>query len=188
MCNCRASLIMSDSLLTPTPLENVRHITALDVIPGLELLLDGVMLPRLNSLCVTVVPLFVSLANRADQMKTLDTIEHLTITDQIGFEERCFSLKQWYLVFDAFPRLQKLHIQFQNPKCPPMAMVDLLIDYIRRARETSFTLLSCYVHHDMQEDTGKKEHFVTCLEDKLEIEFSSILIAIIDATRFNAWF
>ena len=162
--------------------------TAFDVIPGLELLLDGVMFPRLNSLCVTIVPLFVSLANRADQMKTLDAIEHLTITDQSDLEERCFSLKQWYLMFDAFPRLRTLHIQFQNSRCPPMAMVDLLIDYIRQARETSFTLLSFYIHDERQKDTDKKEHFITCLEDKLEIEFYPVLIAITDGTSFSAWF
>lgn len=185
-CKHPASLSMVDSLLTPAPLVNIRHLTLLDVVPGLEFLLDGVMLPHLHSLDVTLIQLFVALASRANQMKTLDTIEHLVILDQIDKKEKSFSLKQWYIVLDALPRLRTLLIHINNAKCPPLAMADLLIDYIRRATKVSFTVLSCYI--DETNDTDSKEHFITYLADTMEVVFCPVQLAHFGKTRLYAWF
>jgi hypothetical protein len=187
LCRYPASLSMVDSLLVPTPLVNIRHLAVFDVIPGLEFLLDGVMLPRLHSLAVLIVPLFVALASRANQMKTLDTIDHLVISDQVDDdEERCFSLKQWYIVLDALPRLRTLLIHIHNTKCPPMAMADLLINDISQTRKASFTVFSCCI--DEMNDTDSKEHFVTYLENTMDMVCYFVQLALINATRFNAWF
>jgi hypothetical protein len=158
-----------------------------DVIPGLEFLLDGVMLPRLHSLAVLIVPLFVALASRANQMKTLDTIDHLVISDQVDDdEERCFSLKQWYIVLDALPRLRTLLVHIRNAKCPPMAMADLLISYISQTRQVSFTIFSCCINH--MNDTNSKEHFITYLQNTMDVVCYPVQLALIDATKLNAWF
>jgi hypothetical protein len=182
-----ASLSMIDLSLTPTPpLVNIRHLTLLDVVPGLEFLLDGVMLPNLRSLDVMLIQLFVALASRANQMKALDTIEYLVILDQADTKETSFSLKQWYIVLDALPRLRTLLIHILNGKCPPMAMADLLIDYIKRARQMSLTIFSFYI--DDKNDKNSKEHFVNCLADTMEAIFVPAQLAQIGETRLYAWF
>jgi len=185
-CQYPASLSMVDSLLMPTPLVNIRHLTLIDVVPGLEFLLDGIMLPRLYSLDVTMVPLFVALASRMNQMKTLDAIEHLAISDQDDEKERCFSLKQWYIVLDALPRLRTLLVHIHNAKCPPMALADLFINYMRRAREVSFTIFCCCI--DETNDTTSKEHFITYLGDTMEVVCCPVLLGCMDDTRLITWF
>ncbi|CAF5050086.1 unnamed protein product, partial [Rotaria sp. Silwood1] len=83
VCQHPASFSMVDSLImAPTPLINLRCLEIHNVVPGLELLFDGNMLPRLHSLRGLIIPLFVAFASRANQMKTLDTVDHLAITDQ----------------------------------------------------------------------------------------------------------
>lgn len=138
-CIYPASLSIVDSLLVP-PFVNIRHLTVFDVVPGLEFLLDGVILPHLHSLHIHIVPLFVALISRANQMKTLDAINHLMITNQDDYEEWCFSLKQWCTIFDARPCLQRLFIQIDNAKCPSIEMADLLINYIKQTKDVSLTL------------------------------------------------
>jgi hypothetical protein len=137
-----ASLFMVGSSLAPSPLINLRRLIVKAVVPGLELLLDGVMLPRLHTLSGLIVPLFVAFARRENQMKTLDTIEQLEITDEPNYDERCFSFKQWHIILDAFPRLRTLLIQIYNPKCPPMGLADIFVDYLRRTTRASLTLFS----------------------------------------------
>jgi hypothetical protein len=185
-CKYPTSLSIGDSLLMPTPLVNMRHLKVLSVIPGLEFLLDGVMLPRLYFLEVMIVPLFVALASRANQMKILDTVEHLVITDQEGNEESCFSLKQWYTVLDALPRLRTLLIDIQNAKCPPMALADLFIDYANRTRQKSLTIFACFI--DDTNDTKNKEHFINYVEDTIEVVCRPVQLMSLGGTRFNAWF
>jgi hypothetical protein len=185
-CQYPASLSMFDSLLMPAPFMNICQLILPDVVPGLEFLLDGVMLPHLHSLNVLIVPLFVALASRANQMKTLDTIDHLVISDQDDKEEKSFSLKQWYIVLDALPRLRTLLIHIHNTKCPPMAMADLLINDISQTRKASFTVFSCCI--DEMNDTDSKEHFVTYLENTMDMVCYFVQLALINATRFNAWF
>jgi hypothetical protein len=184
-CRYPASLSMVNSLLVPTPLVNIRHLTVLDVVPGLEFLLDGFMLPHLHSLDILIVPLFIALASRANQMRTLDTIDHLVITDQDEEEERCFSLKQWYIVLDALPHLRILLVHIHNSKCPSMAMADLFINYIRRTKQVSFTLFSCCI--DDITDMDSKEHFITYLEEGMQMVCSPVQLASISPTRLNAW-
>jgi hypothetical protein len=152
----------------------------------LEFLLDGVMLPRLHSLEVMLVPLFVALARRTNQMKTLDTIEHLVIAGQTDSKERCFPLKQWYMVLNAFPRLRTLFIHIHNAECPPMASADLLIDYVRRTRQVSLTIFACCI--DEMGDTDNKTRFVNYLEDTMNVVYHPVQLVIIGDTRFNAWF
>ncbi|CAF4634355.1 unnamed protein product, partial [Rotaria socialis] len=185
MCTYPASLSMADSSLAPTPLVNVLHLTVLDVVPGLELLLDGIMLPRLRSIRGMIVPLFVTLARRTNQMRTLDTIDHLEITDQNNGDERSFSFKQWYMLLDAVPRLRTLLFQFHNAKCPPIALADLFIDYIRRTIRTPLTLFSCCI--DDVNDINSKEHFITRLEEGINMVRPSIQFASISSTRLYAW-
>ncbi|UJR30034.1 hypothetical protein I4U23_017579 [Adineta vaga] len=117
-CYSRASLCTTDSLLRPKPLLNLHRLVVYEVIPGLELLFDGVMLPRLHSLDGCLIPIFVAFASRANQMNTLDTIKEMTITDRFGDDETCFSFKQWCTVLDAVPHLRMLTIQCCNSKCP----------------------------------------------------------------------
>ncbi|CAF3743176.1 unnamed protein product [Rotaria magnacalcarata] len=93
-CQHPGSLSIVDSSLTPTPLINLRHLRLYDVVPELELLFDGIMLPHLHSLHGFIVPLFVALAGRANQTKTLDTVDHLVIIDHPDLDEWCFSFKQ----------------------------------------------------------------------------------------------
>jgi len=181
-----ASISMVDSsFMAPTPLINLRHLTIHDVVPGLELLLDGNMLPRLYSLCGLTIALFIAFARRANQMKTIDTVVRLVITDQSDNLERCFSLKQWYIVLHAFPRLRTLLVQLHNSKCPPMAMADLFVDYIRRTIRTPLTLFSCCIDHCS--DMDNKEHFITYLEERIGIVCSSVQLASISPTRLDAW-
>ncbi|CAF2107011.1 unnamed protein product [Rotaria magnacalcarata] len=185
MCTYPASLSMANSSLTPTPLVNVLQLTVLDVVSGLELLLDGIMLPRLRSIRGMIVPLFVTLARRTNQMRTLDTIDHLEITDQNNGDERSFSFKQWYMLLDAVPRLRTLLFQFHNAKCPPIALADLFIDYIRRTIRTPLTLFSCCI--DDVNDINSKEHFITRLEEGINMVRPSIQFASISSTRLYAW-
>jgi hypothetical protein len=109
----------------------------------------------------------------------------LVITDQEDDGKRCFSFKQWHIVLDALPRLRTLIVQFHNPKCPPMAMVDLFIDYIRRRTQTFLTLFSCGIDHDS--DTDSKEHFIIYLEERIKMVCSSVQLAFISPTRLDAW-
>jgi hypothetical protein len=180
-----ASLSMVDSSLTPTPLINIRHLIVYNVVPGLELLLDGIMLPRLQFLRGLAVPLFVAFARRANQIKTLDTVDHLVITDRPSGDEICFSLKQWHIVLDVLPRLRTLLIQFQNPKCPPIGMAELFIDYIKRTIRSPLILFSCCIDHCS--DRVSKEHFVNYLEERIEMECSSVQFASINSTCLDVW-
>jgi hypothetical protein len=180
-----ASLSMVNSSLVPTPLINLRYLTIHAVIPGLELLLDGIMLPRLQSLHALIVPLFIAFASRANQMKTLDTVDHLVITDQLDNAEGCLSFKQWHIVLDALPRLRTLLVQFQNSKCPPMAMADLFVDYIRRTTLSPLTLFSCCIDHSSDEDN--KKQFIVYLEERIEMVCSHVQLASISPTRLDAW-
>jgi hypothetical protein len=180
-----ASLSLVDSSLMPTPLINVRHLIVLDVVPGLELLLDSVMLPRLHSLRGLIVPLFVAFASRANQMRTLDTIDHLMITDQDDDDENHFSFKQWHIVLDTLPHLRTLLIQIHNAKCPPMGMADLLIDYIRRTKHMPLTLFSCCIDH--LNDMDNKEHFTAYLEEGIEKVCDAVQFASLSPTRLDAW-
>ena len=182
---CPGSLSLSNSSLTmPTPLMNLCRLTIDNVVPGLELLLDGIMLPRLQSLCTLLVPLFIALIRRANQMKTLDTVHRLLITDQ-PYTEGCVSFKQWYVVLDAFPRLRTLLIQFYNAKCPPMAMADLFIDYMRRIARSPLTLFSCCIDHC--NDADNKKDFITYLENTIRMVCSPTQLASIGPTRLDAW-
>jgi hypothetical protein len=156
-----ASLSMVDSSLTPTPLVNIRHLVVYNIVPGLELLLDGIMLPRLQFLRGIIVPLFVAFARRTNQIKTLDTVDHLVIIDQPNYDEICFSWKQWHIVLDVLPRLRTLLIQFQSPKCPPIWIGELFIDYIKRTIRSPLILFSCCIDH--RSDRVSKEHFVNYL-------------------------
>ena len=185
ICLHPASLSIVNSLPAPTPLINVFRLTVLGVVPGLELLLDGNMLPCLHSLSGLVVPLFVAFARRTNQMKTLDTIDHLVITDQEDDNERSFSFKQWHIVLDALPCLRTLILQFHNPKCPPMALADLFITYIRRSSQIFLTLFSCGIDHCS--DTDSKERFIMHLEGRIKIICSFAQIALIGQTRLDVW-
>jgi len=186
ICLHPASLSMVDSsLMAPAPLINLRYLTIYDVVPGLELLFDGNMLPRLQSLRGITVPLFVTFASRVNQMKTLDTIDRLVITDQRDDAERCFSFKQWHIVLDALPRLKTLLVQFHNPKCPPMTMADLFVNYIRRTIRARLTLFSCCI--DDKSDADNKEHFITYLEERIDMVSTSVQFASIGSTRLDAW-
>ncbi|CAF4072729.1 unnamed protein product, partial [Rotaria sp. Silwood2] len=95
-----ASLSMVDSSLMAQapPLINLRYLIIHNVVPGLELLFDGNMLPRLHSLRGLAVPLFVAFARRTNQMKTLDTVDHLVITDQSDNEASLTSTKSKIIV------------------------------------------------------------------------------------------
>jgi hypothetical protein len=185
-CVYPASISMiNSSLIAPTPLRNLRQLIIRAVIPGLELLLDGVMLPRLQSLNGLIVPLFIAFARRENQMKTLDTVDHLVITDQSDSDEKCFSFKQWHTVLDVLPRLRTLLIQFHNAKCPPMGMTQFFIDYIKRKIRSPLTLFSCCIDHYI--DANSKEHFITYLEERIQMECSCIQMASIGPTRLDVW-
>ena len=177
--------IANSSRMTPMPLINLRRLTIHGVVPGLELLLDGMMLPRLQSLRTLILSLFIAFARRTNPMKTLDTVDHLTITDQASNDERCFSFKQWHIVLDAFPRLRTLLVQFHNSKCPPMAMADLFVDYMRRIARSPLTIFSCCIDHSS--DADNKEHFITYLEDRIRMVCSPVQITSIGPTRLDAW-
>ncbi|CAF3913950.1 unnamed protein product [Rotaria sordida] len=168
VCQHPASFSMVDSLImTPTALINLRCLEIHNVVPGLELLFDGNMLPRLHSLRGLIIPLFVAFASRANQMKTLDTVDHLAITDQGSNEERCFSFKQWHIVLDALPRLRTLLVQLHNGKCPPMVMADLFVNYIKRTTRAPLNLFSCCIDHNS--DGNNKEDFIIYLEERIEM-------------------
>jgi len=185
-CLHNASLsIVDSSLIAPAPLINLRHLIMHHAAPGLELLLDGNMLPRLHSLRGFTVPLFIAFVRRANQMKTLDTVDHLVIIDQPINEERCFSFKQWHIVLDALPRLRTLLVQLHNSKCPPMAMADLFADYIRRTTRAPLTLFSCCIDHSS--DADNKEDFINYLEERIEMVCPSVQFAFINPTRLDAW-
>lgn len=178
--------IVDSSLIAPTPLINIRVLATNDLVPGLELLLDGVMLPRLQSLHGPLTAIFIAFARRADQSKTLDTINHLVIIDQLCLNaEKWFAFKQWYIVLDAIPRLRRLIIQFYNSKCPPMEMADLLADYMRRVARSPLTLLSCSIDHS--NDADNKEHFINYLETRIRMVCAPVKTASIDPTRLDAW-
>jgi len=118
-------------------------------------------------------------------MKTLDTVDHVVITDQLDGDEKCFSLKQWHIVLDVLPRLRTLLIQFHNPKCPPMGMAELFLDYIKRTIRSPLTLFSCCIDHCR--DRVSKEHFVNYLEERIEMECSPVQFASINSTRLDVW-
>jgi hypothetical protein len=179
------SLSMVGSSLAPSPLINLRRLIVKAVVPGLELLLDGTMLPRLHTLSGLIVPLFVAFARRENQMKTLDMIEQLEIADEPNYDERCFSFKQWHIVLGALPRLRTLLIQIYNPKCPPMGLTDILVDYLRRTTRASLTLFSCCI--DDCNDANNKEHFIAYLEKRIEMVCSPVQLASINPTRLDAW-
>ncbi|CAF1446250.1 unnamed protein product [Rotaria sordida] len=186
VCQHPASFSMVDSLImTPTALINLRCLEIHNVVPGLELLFDGNMLPRLHSLRGLIIPLFVAFASRANQMKTLDTVDHLAITDQGSNEERCFSFKQWHIVLDALPRLRTLLVQLHNGKCPPMVMADLFVNYIKRTTRAPLNLFSCCIDHNS--DGNNKEDFIIYLEERIEMVCSSVQFALISPTRLDAW-
>lgn len=180
-----ASLSMVDSSLMSTPLINIRQLIVYKVIPGLEFLLDGIMLPRLQFLRGLIVPLFVAFACRTNQMKTLDTVDHLVITDRFDKENTCFSLKQWHIVLDVLPRLRTLLIQLYHPKCPPTGMAELFIGYIKRTIRSPLTLFSCCI--DDCHDRASKEHFIDNLKEKIETEYSNIQFASVNSTRLDMW-
>lgn len=180
-----ASLLMVDSSLMSTPLINIRRLTVCNVVLGLELLLDGIMLPRLQSLRGFIVTLFIAFARRANQMKTLDTVDHLVITDQPDNEEQCFSLKQWHTVLDVLPRLRTLLIQLENSRCPPMGLSELFIDYIKRTIRSPLILFSCCINHSS--DEVNKKDFVNYLEERIEKECSSVQFASTYSTRLDIW-
>ncbi|CAF3038541.1 unnamed protein product [Rotaria sp. Silwood2] len=185
ICQYPGSFSINDSLLSSIQLINLHHITINDYVPGLEYLLDGIMVPRLKSINGYIMSLFISLIRRTNQMKTLDTVNHLVITDQSIRDERCFSFKQWYIVLDAFPRLKTFLIQFHNHICPPITMADLFINYIKRTSQTSLNFFSCCIDHCYNMES--KEHFITYLEDKIEILCSPVQLASISPTRLDAW-
>jgi hypothetical protein len=163
-CQYSASLSMVDpSPMAPTPLINLRYLIMHDVVAGLELLFDGIMLPCFYSLHALILSLFVAFARRANQMKTLDTVEQLVIKDQRDVAERYFSFKKWH---DILPRLRTLLVQLHNSKCPLMAMADLFVDYIRRTSRSSLTLFSCCIDH--YSDADNKEQFINYLEKRVE--------------------
>ena len=180
-----ASLSMINSSLTPIPLVNIRHLTVYSVVPGLELLFDGNMLPHLQFLHGRAAALFMALVKRPNQTATLDTVDHLVITDQFHVAEQGFSFKQWHIVLDVVPRLRTLLIQFGNAKCPPMGMADLFMDYIKRNIRSPLTLFSCCIDHS--DDVENKEHFVTYLEERIEMECSPVQLMSIGGTRLDAW-
>lgn len=180
-----ASLSMVESSLAPKPLTNIRSLTVHHIVPGLELLLDGIMLPRLQFLRGFMMPLFLAFVRRTNQMRTLNTVDHLVIIDQSGFDENSFSFKQWHLVLDVLPRLRTLLIQFCNAKCPPLELADLFIDYIKRTIRSPLTLFSCCINPG--NDAQDKEHFITYLEERIEMECSDVQLGSIDRTTVDAW-
>ena len=177
--------IDNSALMHPMPVINIRRLIIHSVVPGLELLLDGTVLPRLQSIRGVIVPLFIAFACGTNPMKTLDTVDHLTITDQVSSEERCFSFKQWHIVLDVLPRLRTLLVQFYDSKCPPMAMADLLVDYMKRIARSPLTLFSCCIDHSS--DAENKERFTTYLEEKIVMICSAVQITTIGRTRLDAW-
>lgn len=181
-----ASLSPVHPLLTQTPpLINIRRLHITDVICGLEYLLDGVMLPRLQSLHGTLLSLFVAFASRANPMKTLDTVDHLMVTEPLNDIEGCFSFKQWHIVLDVLPRLRTLLIQIGSPRCPPIGLAELFLSYIRRTIRSPLTLFSCFLVN--RADQEKKEKFINHLRETLVNEYSSIMIASHFSRSLDLW-
>ncbi len=180
-----ASLSMIDLSLKLSPLINICHLSIYDVIPGLELLLDGIILPRLKILEGFILSLFIVFASRKNQMKTLDTVDHLVIKDLSKDDAQCFSLKHWYIILDALPRLKTLLIELDNPICPPMRLAEYFIDYIKRKIRSPLTLFSCCM--DDSNDYDTKEHFITYLLERTKSECSSIQVISIGRTRLDFW-
>ena len=174
---------MVDLSLTATPIINICHLEVCCVVPGLELLLDGIMLPRLQRLRGLVLPIFLGLVRRANPIKTLDTIHHLIILDQIDNEEKCFSFKQWHTILDVLPCLRTLLIQFNNAKCPPLEMANLLINYIKRTTRSPLTLFSCCIDDCSEQDS--KEHFLNYLVDRVEANCFDVQFSSVGPTRYD---
>jgi hypothetical protein len=186
ICLHPASFSMIDSSLPPpTPLINLRHLAVYDVIPGLELLLDGYMLPHLQSLAGLLLPLFVTFARRVNQMKTLDTIKSLMVSDLSERLEISFSFKQWHIILDALPRLRTLLVEINNKKCPPIALADLFINYLKRTTLRPLTLFSCCI--DDCDDIDNKEHFINYLNGQILANCPSAALTYISSTTLDAW-
>ena len=143
------------------------------------------MLPRLQSIRTLILPLFIAFARRTNPMKTLDTVDHLTITDLVSNDERCFSFKQWHIVLDVLARLRTLLVQFFDSTCPPMAMADLFVDYIRIMACSPLTLFSCRINDSS--DAQNKKHFITYLEERIGMVCPTVQMTSIGSTILNAW-
>ena len=66
-----------------------------------------------------------------------------------------------------------------------MAMAELFIDYIKRTIRSPLTLFSCCI--DDCSDADNKEHFIVYLEERIEMECSSVQLASISPTRLDVW-
>lgn len=153
--------------------------------PGLEYLLDGVMLPRLQSLHRPLLSFFVAFASRANQMKTLNAIDRSVLVDQLNDNERCFSSKQWHIVFDVLPCLRILLIQTGSSQCPPIELAEVLISYIKRTTRLSLTLFSCSLLHSNDED--RKENFVNYLLQRVANECSDVQFLSNSSISLDMW-
>ena len=181
----RASLSQTDSSLVLASFITLRHLCINDFVPGLEQLFDADVLPHVDSLDACIVPLFIALMRRKSQMKTLDKIKYLFIKDQADCSEQCFSIKHWYCVFDALPRLQTLLIQLISDRCPPTALADLFVDYIRRSMRTSLHLFSCAF--DERRNADKKGQFLSDLSCAIENNLTKIQLIIPHRMQLDVW-
>jgi hypothetical protein len=176
-----ASVSIVDSASPPPPLVNVHTLIFANPVEGVELLLDGVMLPRLRCLYGDILPLFVAFARRPNQLRSFDMIDYLVITDA---DENSFSLKHLHTVLDAVPRLRTLIISLSNAMCPSLELADLIVDYARRTQGQSFVLSFSF---NGSGDQDCKKHFCRYLERAVEMTFPNALFALTGETKIYIW-
>jgi len=134
-----ASFFLIDSSSPPVPLVHVDKLMLQNVTPGLEFLLDGVILPNLRHIHSFILPLFVAFVSRLNQMRSIDEVDRLVlVVDGMN----TFALKHYQIVLYAVPRLQSLIISFGANTCPPIQLADMLIDYVIRAAKQRLRLFS----------------------------------------------
>ncbi len=160
-----ASFSLPEPSSPAAPLIHVHELYLNNVIPGVEHLLDGVMLPRLRSIEAEFLPLFVALVCRNDQLRSLDQVDRLVIYDDAM---NACALKHWYTVLEAFPHLQQLIVYFEKT-CPPFQLAHVFIEYVQRAANQRLVLFSCGLW-----PTGNRESkldFIEYLESIIALLF-----------------
>lgn len=90
-----------DSSRFQRALINIRRLCVVNVVDGLEYLLDGFMLPHLKYIYATTLTLFVTFARQSNPMKSLDSVEQLVIYNQLGQNKICTFTSSIYPTNDS---------------------------------------------------------------------------------------
>ena len=167
------------------PMVHTRELAIQGPLQGAEYLLDRRLLPNLRSIrsdCSSLFHALMRMSSTSPGVNALDHIERLELIER----EDSFSLKQWYTILDAFPRLRSLSLSFVSQRCPPNRCIDVLIGHLQSKKTDKLVLLS--VSMSMLSSDGNKADFMIYFRDCIRRRTDVRSLIKLANARFDAWF